>query len=63
MQGFLMDLLREVQPTTFCGIPWVWERMLDDLKTSHLDSSTFRQKLDRWAMKMGLVTNKKRMFE
>uniref|UniRef100_A0A8D2DSH7 long-chain-fatty-acid--CoA ligase n=1 Tax=Sciurus vulgaris TaxID=55149 RepID=A0A8D2DSH7_SCIVU len=38
-QGFLMDMLREVQPTTFYGIPWIWERMLDNLKTSHLDSS------------------------
>ncbi|KAG3280609.1 long-chain-fatty-acid--CoA ligase ACSBG2-like [Ictidomys tridecemlineatus] len=61
--GFLMDMLQEVQPTTFYGTPWIWERMLDNLKTSQLDSSPLRRKLDCWAMKLGLSTNKKRMFE
>ncbi|XP_076788146.1 long-chain-fatty-acid--CoA ligase ACSBG2-like isoform X3 [Arvicanthis niloticus] len=60
--GFLMELLREVQPTTFCGIPWVWDRMLDSLKTKHLDSTAFRRRIDRWAMRMGLHTNKRRMM-
>ncbi|XP_028620212.1 long-chain-fatty-acid--CoA ligase ACSBG2-like isoform X2 [Grammomys surdaster] len=60
--GFLMELLREVQPTTFCGIPWVWDRMLDSLKTKHLDSTAFRRRIDRWAMRMGLRTNKRRML-
>lgn len=57
-----MELLREVQPTTFCGIPWVWDRMLDSLKTKHLDSTAFRRKIDRWAMRMGLSTNKRQMM-
>lgn len=57
-----MELLREVQPTTFCGIPWVWDRMLDSLKTKHLDSTAFRRRIDRWAMHMGLRTNKRRMM-
>nr|XP_017451890.1 uncharacterized protein LOC316124 isoform X3 [Rattus norvegicus] len=61
-KGFLMELLREVQPTTFCGIPWVWDRMLDSLKTKHLDSTAFRRKIDRWAMRMGLSTNKRQMM-
>lgn len=54
-------MLREVQPTTFCGVPWVWDRMLDSLKTKHLDSTTFRRRVDRWAMHMGLEVNKRRM--
>ncbi|XP_031202557.1 long-chain-fatty-acid--CoA ligase ACSBG2-like isoform X5 [Mastomys coucha] len=62
IQGFLMELLREVQPTTFCGIPWVWDHMLDSLKTKHLDSTAFRRRIDRWAMRMGLSTNKRRMM-
>lgn len=62
IQGFLMELLREVQPTTFCGIPWVWDRMLDSLKTKYLDSTAFRRRIDRWAMRMGLSTNKRRMM-
>ncbi|XP_021074056.1 long-chain-fatty-acid--CoA ligase ACSBG2-like [Mus pahari] len=60
--GFLMELLREVRPTTFCGIPWVWDRMLDSLKTKFLESTAFRRKIDRWAMRMGLHTNKKQMM-
>ncbi|XP_051028704.1 LOW QUALITY PROTEIN: long-chain-fatty-acid--CoA ligase ACSBG2-like [Acomys russatus] len=60
--GFLMEMLREVQPTTFCGIQWVWDRMLDSLKTKHLDSSAFRRRIDRWAMHMGLSTNKRRIL-
>nr|XP_048283458.1 long-chain-fatty-acid--CoA ligase ACSBG2-like isoform X2 [Myodes glareolus] len=59
--GFLTEMLREVQPTTFCGIPWVWDRMLDNLKTKHLDSTAFRRKIDRWAMRVGLSTNRRRL--
>uniref|UniRef100_A0A8C5L8N4 long-chain-fatty-acid--CoA ligase n=2 Tax=Jaculus jaculus TaxID=51337 RepID=A0A8C5L8N4_JACJA len=60
--GFLMDMLREVQPTTFYGIPWVWDHMLDNLKASHLDSTAFRRKVHKWAMQLGLKANKKRML-
>ncbi|KAL6087001.1 hypothetical protein STEG23_009149 [Scotinomys teguina] len=60
--GFLMEMLREVQPTTFCGIPWVWDRMLDSLMTKHLDATAFRRKIDSWAMHMGLHTNRRRML-
>ncbi|XP_075798933.1 long-chain-fatty-acid--CoA ligase ACSBG2-like [Microtus pennsylvanicus] len=59
--GFLTEMLREVQPTTFCGIPWVWDRMLDNLKTKHLDSTAFRRKIDSWAMRVGLSTHRRRL--
>ncbi|XP_037053742.1 long-chain-fatty-acid--CoA ligase ACSBG2-like [Peromyscus leucopus] len=60
--GFLTEMLREVQPTTFCGIPWVWDRMLDSLQTKHLDATAFRRRIDRWAMRMGLSTNRRRLL-
>ncbi|XP_076415916.1 long-chain-fatty-acid--CoA ligase ACSBG2 isoform X3 [Peromyscus maniculatus bairdii] len=60
--GFLTEMLREVQPTTFCGIPWVWDRMLDSLQTKHLDATAFRRRIDRWAMHMGLSTNRRRLL-
>ncbi|XP_023572930.1 long-chain-fatty-acid--CoA ligase ACSBG2-like [Octodon degus] len=60
--GYLTDLLREVQPTTFPGTPWVWDRMMDGLRTSQLASTALRRRLDMWAMDVGLSTNKKRMF-
>lgn len=62
MQGFLIELMREVQPTTFYGIPWMWYWMLDMVKTSQLESTRLRRRIDDWAMKMGLDTNQKRMF-
>ncbi|KAM6168063.1 long-chain-fatty-acid--CoA ligase ACSBG2-like [Erethizon dorsatum] len=61
-RGYLMDLLREVQPTTFPGTPWVWDRMMDGLRTSQLASTALRRHIDTWAMDVGLSTNKKRMF-
>ncbi|XP_073910532.1 long-chain-fatty-acid--CoA ligase ACSBG2-like [Castor canadensis] len=60
--GFLIELMREVQPTTFYGIPWMWYWMLDMVKTSQLESTRLRRRIDDWAMKMGLDTNQKRMF-
>ncbi|KAM4888899.1 long-chain-fatty-acid--CoA ligase ACSBG2-like isoform 2-T3 [Thomomys bottae] len=60
--GFLFDLLREVKPTTFYGVPWIWDRILDNLKTCQLEYSPFRRKVNAWAMKLGLRTNQRRMF-
>ncbi|XP_003461162.2 long-chain-fatty-acid--CoA ligase ACSBG2-like isoform X2 [Cavia porcellus] len=60
--GYLTDLLREVRPTTFLATPWMWDRMMDGLRTSQLASTVLRQRIDAWAMDVGLRTNKKRMF-
>ncbi|XP_048196584.1 long-chain-fatty-acid--CoA ligase ACSBG2-like [Perognathus longimembris pacificus] len=60
--GFLFDLLREVKPTTFYGVPWIWEHILDNLKASQLESSRFRRRINAWAMRLGLRTNQRRMF-
>lgn len=61
-QGYLTDLLREVQPTMFPGSPWVWDRMMDGLRTSQLAATALCRRVDEWAMDVGLSTNKKRMF-
>ncbi|XP_047690763.1 long-chain-fatty-acid--CoA ligase ACSBG2-like isoform X2 [Prionailurus viverrinus] len=62
LRGSLIDTLREVKPTMFYGVPWVWDRLLDSLKTSQLASTPFRRRLDKWAMCLGLRTNKRRML-
>ena len=62
VQGSLIDTLREVKPTLFHGVPWVWDRLLDNLKTSQLSSTPFRRRIDQWAMWLGLKTNRKRML-
>uniref|UniRef100_A0A8C7B750 long-chain-fatty-acid--CoA ligase n=1 Tax=Neovison vison TaxID=452646 RepID=A0A8C7B750_NEOVI len=61
--GSLIDTLREVKPTLFHGVPWVWDRLLDSLKTDQLSSSPFRRRVDQWAMGLGLRTNRKWMFK
>ncbi|XP_027441726.2 long-chain-fatty-acid--CoA ligase ACSBG2-like isoform X9 [Zalophus californianus] len=63
IQGSLIDTLREVKPTLFHGVPWVWDRLLDNLKTDQLSSTPFRRRMDQWAMWLGLRTNRKRMFK
>uniref|UniRef100_A0A452U2Z7 long-chain-fatty-acid--CoA ligase n=2 Tax=Ursus TaxID=9639 RepID=A0A452U2Z7_URSMA len=60
LRGSLIDTLREVKPTLFHGVPWVWDRLLDNLKTSQLSSTPFRRRIDQWAMWLGLKTNRKR---
>ncbi|XP_049495688.1 long-chain-fatty-acid--CoA ligase ACSBG2-like isoform X1 [Panthera uncia] len=62
LRGSLIDTLREVKPTMFYGVPWVWDRLLDSLKTSQLASTPFRRRLDKWAMCLGLRTNKRQML-
>lgn len=61
-QGSLVDTLREVKPTTFYGMPWIWERLLDNLKTSQLACTAFRRTVNKWAMGLGLETNRRRML-
>uniref|UniRef100_A0A8C8YJZ8 long-chain-fatty-acid--CoA ligase n=1 Tax=Prolemur simus TaxID=1328070 RepID=A0A8C8YJZ8_PROSS len=59
LKGSLIDTLREVRPTTFYGVPGIWDRMSDSLKARHLGSTLLRRKIDKWAMGLGLKTNTK----
>ncbi|XP_037361090.1 long-chain-fatty-acid--CoA ligase ACSBG2-like isoform X2 [Talpa occidentalis] len=63
LRGSLLDTLREVKPTLFYGVPWVWDWLLDQLKTSQLSSAPFRKKIDKWAMQLGLRTLKRQMIK
>ena len=56
-----MDMLRQVKPTMFYGVSWVWDRLLDDLKTSQLALTPFQRKTDQCAMGLGLRVNKRRL--
>ncbi|XP_076977098.1 long-chain-fatty-acid--CoA ligase ACSBG2-like isoform X2 [Tamandua tetradactyla] len=62
LRGSLLDTLREVQPTSFHGVPWVWDHMRDCVKTAQLAATPFRRRVHQWAMRMGLRTNRKRML-
>ncbi|XP_007442007.1 long-chain-fatty-acid--CoA ligase ACSBG2 [Python bivittatus] len=61
LKGSLVDTLREVRPTAFMGVPRVWEKMQERMKSVGAKSSTLKKKIAFWAKAVGLETNLKRM--
>ncbi|KFP91910.1 Long-chain-fatty-acid--CoA ligase ACSBG2, partial [Apaloderma vittatum] len=61
LKGTLVDTLREVRPTAFLGVPRVWEKMEEKMKSVGAKSSALRKKVASWAKGVGLQTNLKRM--
>lgn len=60
-QGSLVNTLKEVRPTAFMGVPRVWEKMQEKMKSIGAKSSTLRRKVASWAKDVGLQTNLTRM--
>lgn len=61
LQGSLVNTLKEVRPTAFMGVPRVWEKMQEKMKSVGAKSSTVRRKLAAWAKDVGLQTNLAKM--
>ncbi|XP_062888157.1 long-chain-fatty-acid--CoA ligase ACSBG2 isoform X1 [Mobula hypostoma] len=61
LKGSLVNTMREVRPTAFMGVPRVWEKMQEKMKTVSAKSSTVRRKVASWAKDVGLKTNLDRM--
>ncbi|XP_040273720.1 long-chain-fatty-acid--CoA ligase ACSBG2 isoform X3 [Bufo bufo] len=61
LKGSLVNTLKEVRPTAFMGVPRVWEKMQEKMKSVAAKSSTIRRKVASWAKGVGLETNLKRM--
>ncbi|XP_076860414.1 long-chain-fatty-acid--CoA ligase ACSBG2 isoform X2 [Brachyhypopomus gauderio] len=61
LKGSLVNTLREVRPTAFMGVPRVWEKMQEKMKSVGAKSSTLRRKVASWAKDVGLHTNLSRM--
>lgn len=53
----MVNTLREVRPTAFMGVPRVWEKMQEKMKSVGAKSSTVRRKVASWAKDVGLQTN------
>uniref|UniRef100_A0A667WLS5 Long-chain-fatty-acid--CoA ligase ACSBG2 n=1 Tax=Myripristis murdjan TaxID=586833 RepID=A0A667WLS5_9TELE len=62
-QGSLVNTLKEVRPTAFMGVPRVWEKMQEKMKSVSAKSSTVRRKVAAWAKDVGLQTNLTKMRE
>ncbi|KAL6465440.1 hypothetical protein MHYP_G00255730 [Metynnis hypsauchen] len=54
LKGSLAQTLREVRPTTFLGVPRVWEKMQEAMKAVGANSSIMKQKIAAWAKGIGL---------
>ncbi|KAF2980936.1 hypothetical protein EK904_006544 [Melospiza melodia maxima] len=59
--GSLVETLREVRPTAFLGVPRVWEKMEEKMKSVGMKASAIRRKVAAWAKGVGLQTNLKKM--
>lgn len=53
-QGSLGNTLKEVRPTSFLGVPRVWEKMQEKMKAIGAKSSPFRKRIADWAKSVGL---------
>ncbi|KAJ8356980.1 hypothetical protein SKAU_G00197740 [Synaphobranchus kaupii] len=57
LKGSLTNTLREVRPTSFVGVPRVWEKMQEGMKAASAKSPALRKKVAIWAKGVGLQTN------
>uniref|UniRef100_A0AAY5KY36 Long-chain-fatty-acid--CoA ligase ACSBG2 n=1 Tax=Esox lucius TaxID=8010 RepID=A0AAY5KY36_ESOLU len=55
LKGTLVNTMREVRPTAFMGVPRVWEKMQEKMKSTGAKSSTVRRKVAVWAKGVGTV--------
>uniref|UniRef100_A0A665WGQ8 Long-chain-fatty-acid--CoA ligase ACSBG2 n=1 Tax=Echeneis naucrates TaxID=173247 RepID=A0A665WGQ8_ECHNA len=61
LKGSLVNTLKEVRPTAFMGVPRVWEKMQEKMKSVGAKSSAVRRKVAAWAKDVGLQTNLTKM--
>ena len=57
VQGTLKDTLAEVRPTTFLGVPRVWEKMQEAMVTAGRSNGALKRRIVTWAKKVGLRSN------
>nr|XP_035976577.1 long-chain-fatty-acid--CoA ligase ACSBG2-like isoform X2 [Halichoerus grypus] len=60
--GTLINTLQEVKPTTFLGVPRIWEKMQEMIKENGIKFSSLRKKVFSWGRVIGLKVNTKRML-
>uniref|UniRef100_A0A8C8EVD0 long-chain-fatty-acid--CoA ligase n=1 Tax=Oncorhynchus tshawytscha TaxID=74940 RepID=A0A8C8EVD0_ONCTS len=54
LKGSLGTTLKEVRPTSFLGVPRVWEKMQEKMKAIGAKSSGMRKRVADWAKSIGL---------
>ncbi|KAJ8415576.1 hypothetical protein AAFF_G00425560 [Aldrovandia affinis] len=54
LKGSLVNTMREVRPTSFLGVPRVWEKMQERMKDMGAKASIMRKRVAAWARAIGL---------
>ncbi|KAM4616213.1 long-chain-fatty-acid--CoA ligase ACSBG2-like [Polymixia lowei] len=57
LKGSLGTTLKEARPTAFLGVPRVWEKMQEKMKSIGAKSSPMRKRVADWAKSIGLFYN------
>jgi len=57
VQGSLGATLKEVRPTSFLGVPRVWEKIQEKMKAAGAKASPLRMRIAAWAKSIGLQYN------
>ncbi|KAK7934350.1 hypothetical protein WMY93_005246 [Mugilogobius chulae] len=57
LKGSLGTTLREVRPTSFLGVPRVWEKMQERMKAAGVKASPMKRRISDWAKSIGLQYN------
>lgn len=57
LRGSLGNTLKEVRPTSFLGVPRVWEKMQEKMQGIGKTQSYFKKKVAKWAKGVGLQGN------
>jgi len=61
LKGSLVDTLREVRPTTFFGVPRVWEKIYEKMKEVGKSTRGLKLTIANWSKSIGLKYNRRRM--
>ncbi len=62
LRGSLLATLLEVKPTTFFGVPRVWEKIEEKMKDAGRDSKGLKKVIGDWAKSVGAEYNQSRQF-
>ncbi|KAM9858747.1 long-chain-fatty-acid--CoA ligase ACSBG2-like [Aulostomus maculatus] len=57
LKGSLGATLKEVHPTSFLGVPRVWEKMQEKMRAVGAKASPFKKRVADWAKSIGLQHN------
>lgn len=57
LKGSLGTTMKEVRPTSFLGVPRVWEKMQEKMRAAAAKASPMRRRVADWAKSIGLQYN------